>query len=201
MIYIYKYNIYKYEVLWYLLFHHLPLLAHHPTATRKFFFSPMTALRASNTTALVGLFSSPFNVGRVPRKFGHRRSQFFFQKGGLWFETMPFQASERKTWTTETKTWKNMEKITLRENWCFLLMMNLQPYSDSIPLFSFGSNLSLARGGHGTNLLVARISFHWASPSQRWLKATNPWKFGWIWSFTKDDSPPSPPKKYLNFQL
>lgn len=33
----------------------------------------------------------------------------------------------------------------------------------------FGSNLSLARGGHGTNPLVARISLHWASPSQ-WLK-------------------------------
>lgn len=115
-------------------------------------------------------FSSPFNVGRVPRKFGHRRSQFFFQKcGGAWV------LKERHSKPMRGKPEQQKPKHGKHENNHLerKLVIFFDDESSAILRLNsfvfFGSNLSLARGGHGTNPLVARISLHWASPSQ-WLK-------------------------------
>ena len=137
----------------------------HPPPQATYF--SVDGICASSTTALVGFL--PFNAGIYLGNSGTEDIWFFPKKRGL---------KQRHSKPLRGKP----EEITLRENWWFFWWTFKKP----LRLHSFvflESNLSLTRGGHGTNLLVAWISFHWASPSERWLDVllrhfSSPGKFG-----------------------
>ena len=138
-----------------------------PHRHRQVFFLSHDGIACFKHHGFGGLFLPPSMWVGYLGNLGTEDPSFFQKWGGLGIETTPFQTYERKTRTTGTKHGKHGKNHLERKLVIFFDDESSAILRNSIPLIFFGSNLSLARGNHGTDLLVARISFHWASPSHK----------------------------------
>lgn len=111
-----------------------------PHRHKQVFFLSHDGIACFKHHGFGGLFLSPSMWVGYLGNLGTEDPMFSFPKrGGLGLKqrhSKPMRVRGKPE--QQKQNMENMEKITLRENWCIFLMMNLQPYSDSIPLICFG---------------------------------------------------------------